>query len=257
MTTPLTLTLIGGPTLLIEVAGLRLLTDPTFDPPGDYPSGSVTLVKTVGPALAAERIGPLNAVLLTHDQHADNLDHAGRNLLPQAKRVLTTPTAEARLEVKTEGLIPWQTVELERPDGGKLFVTATPARHGPAGIEPICGEVTGFLLGLEQPGDLAWISGDTVWYEGTAEIAKRYEPELIVLFTGSAQTRGKFHLTMNGNDAIDAAAAFPKARVVAVHNQGWAHFKESQDDVLQAYQALGLADRLELLEPGVAKEVTP
>jgi L-ascorbate metabolism protein UlaG (beta-lactamase superfamily) len=30
------ITLIGGPTALIEVAGYRLLTDPTFDPPGDY-----------------------------------------------------------------------------------------------------------------------------------------------------------------------------------------------------------------------------
>jgi len=31
------LTLIGGPTVLIELDGLRMLTDPTFDPPGHYP----------------------------------------------------------------------------------------------------------------------------------------------------------------------------------------------------------------------------
>ena len=31
--------LIGGPTALIEMGGLRLLTDPTFDPPGDHPVG--------------------------------------------------------------------------------------------------------------------------------------------------------------------------------------------------------------------------
>ena len=30
----LTLTLIGGPTALIEIDGFRLLTDPTFDLPG-------------------------------------------------------------------------------------------------------------------------------------------------------------------------------------------------------------------------------
>jgi L-ascorbate metabolism protein UlaG (beta-lactamase superfamily) len=30
----LTLTLIGGPTALIEISGFRLLTDPTFDQPG-------------------------------------------------------------------------------------------------------------------------------------------------------------------------------------------------------------------------------
>jgi len=46
-----TLTLIGGPTLLIEIGGFRLLTDPTFDAPGDYQSGPVTLRKTQGPRM--------------------------------------------------------------------------------------------------------------------------------------------------------------------------------------------------------------
>jgi L-ascorbate metabolism protein UlaG (beta-lactamase superfamily) len=72
-----TLTLIGGPTVLIELDGLRLLTDPTFDPPGDY-QGGVLLKKTAGPALSAEQVGSVDAVLLSHDQHFDNLDHGGR-----------------------------------------------------------------------------------------------------------------------------------------------------------------------------------
>ena len=33
-TFPLRITYIGGPTALLELAGLRLLTDPTFDPAG-------------------------------------------------------------------------------------------------------------------------------------------------------------------------------------------------------------------------------
>ena len=40
------ITLIGGPTALIEFAGFRLLTDPTFDPPGEYQLPHVTLKKT-------------------------------------------------------------------------------------------------------------------------------------------------------------------------------------------------------------------
>jgi hypothetical protein len=46
------LTLIGGPTVLIEAGGLRLLTDPTFDGPGTYQLPHVTLEKRAGPALA-------------------------------------------------------------------------------------------------------------------------------------------------------------------------------------------------------------
>lgn len=152
-----TLTLIGGPTLLIEIGGFRLLTDPTFDAPGDYQSGPVTLRKTQGPALSAAEIGRIDAVLLTHDQHADNLDPAGRRVLGEAQTVLTTRIGAERLAAEglgvARGLAPWENVELRRPDGGKLHITATPARHGPVGIEPIAGDVIGFLIGLDRPGE--------------------------------------------------------------------------------------------------------
>ena len=37
---PISITLIGGPTALIEIDGFRLLTDPTFDAPGAYPAAA-------------------------------------------------------------------------------------------------------------------------------------------------------------------------------------------------------------------------
>jgi L-ascorbate metabolism protein UlaG (beta-lactamase superfamily) len=86
------LTHVGGPTVLIEVAGWRLLTDPTFDPPGrrwSFGWGSSSR-KLTGPAVAAADLGPVDAVLLTHDQHADNLDEAGRSLLASVSTVVTT-----------------------------------------------------------------------------------------------------------------------------------------------------------------------
>src|SRR5437588_10201291 len=77
----LSITLIGGPTALIEVDGFRLLTDPTFDAPGAYQLPHVKLEKLTGPALAAKDIGEVDAVLLSHDQYSDNLDHSGREFL--------------------------------------------------------------------------------------------------------------------------------------------------------------------------------
>ena len=75
-------TYIGGPTALFELNGLRLLTDPTFDPAGEeYPTGVYTLRKTAGPALGPESLGRIDAVLLSHDHHHDNLDRGGRLLL--------------------------------------------------------------------------------------------------------------------------------------------------------------------------------
>jgi hypothetical protein len=47
----ITITLIGGPTALIEIDGIRLLTDPTFDSPGFYQLPHVKLQKLNGPAI--------------------------------------------------------------------------------------------------------------------------------------------------------------------------------------------------------------
>jgi L-ascorbate metabolism protein UlaG (beta-lactamase superfamily) len=243
------ISLIGGPTALIEVGGFRLLTDPTFDAPGEYKLAHVTLKKTSHPALTAEQIGRVDAVLLSHDQHADNFDHAGRAYAMQAPRLLTTIVGAKRLGGVAEGLAPGESTKLTNP-AGTLTVTATPARHGPAGIEPLAGDVIGFVLSLAG-GRPIYITGDTVWYEGVAEVARRFQASLVLLFAGAAKTRGAFHLTMDANDALDTAHAFPDATIVPLHYEGWAHFSQSGDDLVQSFKALGIGARLRLLEPGV------
>jgi L-ascorbate metabolism protein UlaG (beta-lactamase superfamily) len=243
------ITLIGGPTALIEIGGFRLLTDPTFDAPGEYKLPHVTLKKTSHPALTAEQIGRVDAVLLSHDQHADNFDHAGRAYAMQAPRLLTTVVGAKRLGGVAEGLAPGESTKLTNP-AGTLTVTATPARHGPAGIEPLAGDVIGFVLSLAG-GRPIYITGDTVWYEGVAEVARRFQAGLVLLFAGAAKTRGAFHLTMDANDALDTAHAFPDATIVPLHYEGWAHFSQSGDDLVQSFKALGIGARLRLLEPGV------
>src|SRR5215467_5826834 len=70
-TATLRITLTGGPTALLEASGFRVLTDPTFDPPGQYQLAHTTLIKTAGPALTPEAVGKIDAVLLSHDQHPD------------------------------------------------------------------------------------------------------------------------------------------------------------------------------------------
>ena len=83
------ITRIGGPTALIEWEGWRILTDPTFDPPGRtyaFAPGDSSR-KTTGPAIELDDIGPIDAVLLSHHHHADNLDDAGRAGLERAHDV--------------------------------------------------------------------------------------------------------------------------------------------------------------------------
>src|SRR5689334_25019412 len=95
---PTTLTLIGGPTALLTYGGLRILTDPTFDPPGDHPRpGSDTILhKLTGPAAAAGDVLPVDLVLLSRDHHPDNLDAAGRERLGRATSLRTTTAGSQR-----------------------------------------------------------------------------------------------------------------------------------------------------------------
>jgi len=246
--------LIGGPTALLEIEGLRLLTDPTFDPAGGaYGRFPVVLRKTVGPACGPEELQPVDAVLLSHDQHADNLDLRGREFLPRARSVFTTQAGAKRLEVGAVGLAPWQSVPF-----GPIEIVATPARHGPPGIEPVTGDVTGFIVyPAAKPEEGVYITGDTVWYEGVAEVARRYPVRMVILFAGAAcvKLRGPFHLTMNTKDAIATAQAFPHALIYPVHHQGWEHFTEGQEDLIAAFASAGLAGRLRPLELGVPVEM--
>ena len=148
MSSEVRLTHVGGPTLLIELDGWRLLTDPTFDAPGRrYSFGwGASSRKLSGPALPAEELGPIDAILLSHDHHGDNLDTAGRALLPSAGVVVTTVSGAGRLGGKARGLEPWAGTVLEAPGLPALEVTATPCRHGPPGAHFVYGDVIGFAL---------------------------------------------------------------------------------------------------------------
>jgi L-ascorbate metabolism protein UlaG (beta-lactamase superfamily) len=252
----LTITLVGGPTAVIEIDGFRLLTDPTFDCPGAYKLPHVTLEKLVGPALSIDQIGRIDAVLLSHDQHSDNLDASGRDLLRQVPRVLTTVAGAGRLGGNAEGLAPWASVDLAGADGASLAVTAAPARHGPAGIEPLSGDVIGFVIRSNAADSRAvYITGDTVWFDGVAEVASRFDIRVVLPFAGAAQTRGPFHLTMDTNDTIETARAFPDALIVPVHTDGWAHFKQTAGDLRTSFDTLGFGARLRVLEPGVPTSI--
>src|SRR6218665_2279374 len=179
MTTEITATLVGGPTLLLAYAGLTFLTAPTFDPPGRY-EGGVTLTKLIGPAVPREEIGPIDVVLLSHDQHADNLDDSGRKLLTDVPLVLSTREAASRIP-GVVGLAPWETI-----DAGEVTVTAVPARHGPQGAEPLSGVVTGFVL--EAAGlPTVYVSGDNAPPDVAGAVARRFpEIDLALLFVGGA-----------------------------------------------------------------------
>jgi L-ascorbate metabolism protein UlaG (beta-lactamase superfamily) len=247
------LTHIGGPTTLIEIGGWRLLTDPTFDPPGRrYAFGwGGSSRKLAGPALQPQALGALDAILLTHDHHGDNLDAAGRALLPSAERVITTRSGGSRLG--GTGLAAWERHVLDAPDRTGIEITATPCRHGPPGFHAIVGDVVGFALRWE--GGSLWITGDTVLYGAVREAAARVEADVMLLHLGAVRfgVTGPLHYTLTARDAVKLCDLARPRVVVPVHYEGWSHFSEGRDVIADAFA--GSAHALRWLPMGEPVEV--
>src|SRR4051794_32515917 len=230
------LTHVGGPTVLIEVGGWRLLTDPTFEPPGQsYRFGFGTgSRKVTGPAIAASDVGPIDAVLLSHDHHDDNLDPAGRALLPSAGGVVTTAAGARRLGGNARGLEPWADTRLEGPGRSPIEITATPCRHGPPLSHPLVGDVIGFALRWEgQEHGVFWISGDTVLYDGVRQVADRLEVDTALLHLGGVRfpVTGPVRYTMTARDAVELCELVRPRTAIPIHYEGWKHFREGREAI--------------------------
>ncbi len=239
-------TYLGGPTVLLEYAGLTILTDPTFDEPQVYPDpGGTPLEKTRGPALGVAALPPVHLVLLSHHEHEDNLDSSGLELVRSGIPTLTTPAAATDLALSNvRGLAAWEVAERRG-----LRVTAVPALHGPGDI---VGPVTGFLL--EAPGEPSvYVSGDNSEIDAVVEIAARHAPVgLAVLFAGAARVPAiDAALTLTAEDAVAATRILGARAVVGVHCEDWAHFSESRADLEAAFAADGIADLLAATPRGV------
>ncbi|WP_329158535.1 MBL fold metallo-hydrolase [Streptomyces sp. NBC_01717] len=243
----------GGPTALFEYGGLRFLTDPTFDAPGDYPRpDGRRLTKTAPSSGRPADLGRIDVVLLSHDEHPDNLDHSGRALLADVPLTLTTPGGGQRLGKGATGLTDWESVELDRPGGGTITVTGVPAIHGPGPreeVEAVTGQVVGFVLtgdGLPT----VYVSGDNASLDAVKEIAERFAPvDTAIVFAGAPRFPSLFAgacIVLDSAQAAEAATILDARRVVPVHYDSWAHFTEGREELVAAFTAAGLAARLDL-----------
>lgn len=243
--------------ILLEIGSFKILTDPTLDGAGGryYHGFGAVSRKTEEPALPAAGLKDIDLILLSHDQHKDNLDNKGRAFTESFPYVLSTPAAARRMK-NVIGLDTWDTHVVRTSKVPGLRITATPAQHRPAWIpEFISGKVTGFVIEYDgQQNGVIYIAGDTVYFSGLVEVGRRYKVDIGIFNLGAVQFRylsGFGEYTMDGRGLIKTAAALQPHKIIPVHHRGWTHFKE-QTVVLQKILAIDplTRDRTILLQPG-------
>ena len=233
-----TVTYVGGPTAILEWAGMRIVTDPTFDAPQVYDDpNETTLVKTAGPGVARADLGPVDLVLLSHHGHKDNLDWEGLELIATGPLTLSNQLAASELwGGSVLGFDDWEQHRL-----GDVTVTIVPALHGPPGSLAFVGPVVGFVL--EKAGEpTVYVSGDNASLPLVEQIAGRFPSiDIALLFSGAARVpRLDAALTLTSTDAAAAARLLGSPRVVALHVEDWEHFSETRADLEAAFAGAGL-----------------
>lgn len=234
---------LGTALVLLELDGLTILTDPVLGGSARYGFGWGLRSRHLRPTgIPAEYLPPVDLVLLSHDQHEDNLDPEGERFLSQAGQVLTTEAA-ARRGAFT-GLAPGDTIEV-----GALRITAVPARHGPAGSRPLVGPVIGFVVDHpEFAHGAVYVTGDTVDYRALREIPFRVGT--LFLHLGAAHY-GPMRFTMDADDGAAFALRLDPHTVIPIHYDDWTHFSDPPEHIAPAFEAAGLGDRLRMLPKGV------
>ena len=229
--------------ILLEIGGYRILTDPTLDRAAKmYHHGfGAFSSKTDDPALDGVDLSSVDLVLLSHHQHKDNFDHAGRAFTLTVPKVLTTKHS-ARTLPNAVGLDVWESAAVETTKLPGLRITAVPAQHHPWWLpEFFSGTTTGFVIEYDgQQNGVIYISGDTVFFDGIRRIASKFTIDIGIFHVGSAQFRylsGFGQYTMDSRGLLKAVDVLKPKTIIPVHFRGWTHFKERESELRSAIQS--------------------
>jgi L-ascorbate metabolism protein UlaG (beta-lactamase superfamily) len=224
------LTWIGHGSFLGALGGAAFLVDPVFSQRVGW-----VVRRHVPPGLEARDLPPLDVLLVTHS-HYDHLDGPSVRSLPGDVPVVV-PLGLGRW-FRRRGFA--HATELdwwESTTAGRLSITLVPARHwSRRGV----GDTNRTLWGgfvVERDGRRVYHAGDSAWFDGFAEIGRRFPGLSAALLPIGSYTPAWFMepYHMNPEQAGRAFVALGARRLIPMH---WGTFQLADEPLREPLQRL-------------------
>ena len=262
-------TWVGHSTVLMQIAGLNIITDPVFSQRA-FPVQWLGPRRIMDPALPIDALPPLDIVLLSHT-HYDHLDKPAVKRLTRAHPNATW-VVPLGVGAYVRGFGARTVVEIdwwERTMVGELAVTATPARHfsarriGDRNRTLWCG------FAFEIDGHRGYFAGDTAYHTEFATVGERCGPfDFAMIPIGAYDPRWFMHVVhVDPDEALqiyrDITAPHPGTPLPLMLGIHWGTFRltdEAMDEpprrTRELWQRLSLPDdRLWLAAFGETRSV--
>jgi L-ascorbate metabolism protein UlaG (beta-lactamase superfamily) len=252
-------TWLGHSTVLIEIDGLRVLTDPVWGPRAS-PSRLAGPKRFQPVPVPLHALPPLDLVLVSHD-HYDHLDYPTiRELAKRPVPFVTSLGVGAHLEAW--GVPPERIVELDWWEshtlpGAELRVHAAPSQHFSGRALKDRNATLWSSLVIESPRHRVFFSGDTGLTTEYASIRERLGPfDLVLLEVGAFHPSwGDIHL--GPVNALEALALLGGGAFLPVHWGTFALAMHDWDEPAETLLALGPQRGAQLLMPRLGEPVEP
>jgi L-ascorbate metabolism protein UlaG (beta-lactamase superfamily) len=257
--TGLRATWLGHSTVLVEIDGARILTDPVWGP-------RASPTRLVGPKrfqpvpVTLDELPPLDAIVISHD-HYDHLDYPTIRALRRSRVPFIAPLGVgAHLErwgIAAERITELDWWESRRIAGTGVEVTAAPAQHFSGRGFGDRNRTLWASLAIRGPRHSVFFSGDTGLTTEYAAIRDRLGPfDLVMLEIGAFHPAwGDIHL--GPANALEAHALLGGGALLPVHWGTFALAIHDWDEPIEHLVAAVDRQNVELVLPRLGEPAEP
>jgi len=252
-------TWLGHSTVLIEIDGLRVLTDPVWGPRAS-PSTLAGPKRFQPVPVALRALPPLDLVIVSHD-HYDHLDYPTiRELARRSVPFVTSLGVGAHLEawgVNPELITELDWWESHSPARGGLTVTAAPSQHfSGRGLKDRNATLwSSFVLRSER--HAVFFSGDTGLTSEYRDIRDRLGPFGLVMLEVGAYHPAWGDIHLGPQNALKALALLGGGAFLPVHWGTFSLAMHAWDQPAEELFSHGERADVQLLMPRLGEPIEP